>query len=387
MLCLFFFQAEDGIRDGTVTGVETCALPIFEKHQARAAGGEILEPLREPPHASELEDPILSFGEHLADQADVARIVLDQQYDLAIGHGLLSVGQRDHGKPEIVDGLHHLDELLQIHRLGHVAVRMQCVGLEHVLLGLRRGQNHDRNAHKPLVGLDLLEHLAAVLLRQVEVEQDDVGLGRVLVGSAPVQEVERLDAVLDPVEVVVHLALLQRLAREAGVSEVVLDQEDLHGRGDPVDFCVHVSPFWIFGSVKWKVLPSPYADSTQIRPRWRSTTFLHIARPIPVPGYSSCVCRRWNTRKMRSKYCDSIPMPLSATENRHSSPASSTLTWMRGASFVFLNLIALATRFCSSCASCVSSALTSGRESCVTVAGSEERRVGKECRSRWSPYH
>src|SRR5690625_7816377 len=33
MACLcfffFFFQAEDGIRDGHVTGVQTCALPIF----------------------------------------------------------------------------------------------------------------------------------------------------------------------------------------------------------------------------------------------------------------------------------------------------------------------------------------------------------------------
>src|SRR5690625_6715602 len=27
-LCYFFFQAEDGIRDGHVTGVQTCALPI-----------------------------------------------------------------------------------------------------------------------------------------------------------------------------------------------------------------------------------------------------------------------------------------------------------------------------------------------------------------------
>src|SRR5439155_19094252 len=26
----FFFQAEDGIRDGHVTGVQTCALPILE---------------------------------------------------------------------------------------------------------------------------------------------------------------------------------------------------------------------------------------------------------------------------------------------------------------------------------------------------------------------
>src|SRR5256885_10270081 len=28
VLCLFFFQAEDGIRDYKVTGVQTCALPI-----------------------------------------------------------------------------------------------------------------------------------------------------------------------------------------------------------------------------------------------------------------------------------------------------------------------------------------------------------------------
>src|SRR5207245_5776524 len=27
----FFFQAEDGIRDATVTGVQTCALPIFAR--------------------------------------------------------------------------------------------------------------------------------------------------------------------------------------------------------------------------------------------------------------------------------------------------------------------------------------------------------------------
>src|SRR5690625_7879921 len=30
----FFFQAEDGIRDGHVTGVQTCALPISERQNA-----------------------------------------------------------------------------------------------------------------------------------------------------------------------------------------------------------------------------------------------------------------------------------------------------------------------------------------------------------------
>ena len=31
----FFFQAEDGIRDYKVTGVQTCALPIFLRHFAK----------------------------------------------------------------------------------------------------------------------------------------------------------------------------------------------------------------------------------------------------------------------------------------------------------------------------------------------------------------
>src|SRR5689334_23803894 len=37
----FFFQAEDGIRDGTVTGLQTCALPISGQPAALAdvAGG------------------------------------------------------------------------------------------------------------------------------------------------------------------------------------------------------------------------------------------------------------------------------------------------------------------------------------------------------------
>src|SRR3712207_814831 len=30
-MCVFFFQAEDGIRDIGVTGVQTCALPIYPK--------------------------------------------------------------------------------------------------------------------------------------------------------------------------------------------------------------------------------------------------------------------------------------------------------------------------------------------------------------------
>ena len=34
MFVFFFFQAEDGIRDIGVTGVQTCALPIYSNHRS-----------------------------------------------------------------------------------------------------------------------------------------------------------------------------------------------------------------------------------------------------------------------------------------------------------------------------------------------------------------
>src|SRR5690625_7928345 len=47
-----FFQAEDGIRDGHVTGVQTCALPIF----TLSANGEVM---------------ILAFSEEAGENTDL----------------------------------------------------------------------------------------------------------------------------------------------------------------------------------------------------------------------------------------------------------------------------------------------------------------------------
>src|SRR5262249_57706148 len=48
--CFFFFQAEDGIRDWSVTGVQTCALPISLDCRARYGGGERDSPAQEQQH-------------------------------------------------------------------------------------------------------------------------------------------------------------------------------------------------------------------------------------------------------------------------------------------------------------------------------------------------
>src|SRR6266487_4880987 len=51
LFSFFFFQAEDGIRDGRVTGVQTCALPISSCSAALPPkeGGPVLENLSHPP--------------------------------------------------------------------------------------------------------------------------------------------------------------------------------------------------------------------------------------------------------------------------------------------------------------------------------------------------
>src|SRR5690606_40904185 len=50
ILLVFFFQAEDGIRDFHVTGVQTCALPIYSASQASYLSKHLRVHTGERPH-------------------------------------------------------------------------------------------------------------------------------------------------------------------------------------------------------------------------------------------------------------------------------------------------------------------------------------------------
>src|SRR5205823_7017003 len=52
----FFFQAEDGIRDKLVTGVQTCALPILGQRAAHLAPHVGAQPRRQRPLGAVLAD-------------------------------------------------------------------------------------------------------------------------------------------------------------------------------------------------------------------------------------------------------------------------------------------------------------------------------------------
>src|SRR2546430_6729406 len=87
VLVFFFFQAEDGIRDLTVTGVQTCALPISE-HGASDGLPMLLF------HSAHLHAEMAGFDNH----ADTLRsdFFLDGLGDLA-GKALLNLqAAREH---------------------------------------------------------------------------------------------------------------------------------------------------------------------------------------------------------------------------------------------------------------------------------------------------
>src|SRR5688572_31406701 len=54
MVFFFFFQAEDGIRDLTVTGVQTCALPICYALRTHSSEGNSLSLLDATPHVGQV---------------------------------------------------------------------------------------------------------------------------------------------------------------------------------------------------------------------------------------------------------------------------------------------------------------------------------------------
>src|SRR5690606_40766845 len=84
----FFFQAEDGIRYFHVTGVQTCALPIYRKPMAT---GENLFSMQDARN-------LLRYGGLRPDRDWL-------QFDCALGYGLVEYLRildmlRDHGRSE-----------------------------------------------------------------------------------------------------------------------------------------------------------------------------------------------------------------------------------------------------------------------------------------------
>src|SRR5262249_58870396 len=89
----FFFQAEDGIRDWSVTGVQTCALPISAPPRAPPVGSQALE----QQYVSRLEEHAAELAEHFAQSTDeIGRASCRERVE--ISGGAVSVKKKKRGR-------------------------------------------------------------------------------------------------------------------------------------------------------------------------------------------------------------------------------------------------------------------------------------------------
>src|SRR6266511_423164 len=109
MIHFFFFQAEDGIRDFHVTGVQTCALPIWLEGELAELTGQLRD-LEEATGASMSE----AIGEVGFDEeyADAGTYTFERERDLSlvdnvkdliekVQHALTSIDDGSYGRCEV----------------------------------------------------------------------------------------------------------------------------------------------------------------------------------------------------------------------------------------------------------------------------------------------
>jgi len=82
----------------------------------------------------------------------------------------------------------------------------------------------------------------------------------------------------------------ERFLGEPDVPRTVFEDENLDGLASGSNR-VHAFPL-LSSNPKWNVEPCPIWDWTEMLPPCRSTIFLQMANPIPVPSNSSRLCSR-----------------------------------------------------------------------------------------------
>lgn len=139
----------------------------------------------------------------------------------------LHAWQTNNLQEELIDLPYRTDELVEVDWLCDIGVGMQLVAAQDVFLRRGSGEHHDRDTREIRVGLHLLQQLAAVVLGQIQIQQDEVRSRRALEPTALVEKVEPFFTVVRDVQSILKLVVLQCLPRNEFVSRVVFDEQDL----------------------------------------------------------------------------------------------------------------------------------------------------------------
>src|SRR3712207_1012444 len=140
LYCFFFFQAEDGIRDIGVTGVQTCALPILPNPDVQGREKILRVHMRKVPLASDVEPKTIARGTPGFSGADLANLVNEAAL-LAARTGRRTVGMHEfeQAKDKVLMGTERRSLVMSedekrmtaYHEAGHALASMHLRSEEH----------------------------------------------------------------------------------------------------------------------------------------------------------------------------------------------------------------------------------------------------------------
>src|SRR2546425_10427520 len=139
-LIFFFFQAEDGIRDKLVTGVQTCALPIYESVFSLTQLPRRLAVIGAGPIGCELAQAFARFGSQVTVLERMDRILPREDTDAAdlVKQAMVRDGVRFVFRAQVLQVLQHGAEKVLYHKVNGV---IENLVVDEILVGVGRAPN------------------------------------------------------------------------------------------------------------------------------------------------------------------------------------------------------------------------------------------------------
>ncbi len=149
-----------------------------------------------------------------------------------------STRERYNSYPEILDGLHHANELIEVDGFLDVAIRSQPIGVAHVLISRGSCKHYQRNFSEGRVAFDFTKHFPTVYFRQVQIEQNQIRRCSIIMPASPVQHIQRFHAIPRDGEIHQASAFFECFASKPHIGRVVFYKQNIYR------FDIRVCGYW-----------------------------------------------------------------------------------------------------------------------------------------------
>ena len=197
-------------------------------------------------------------------------------------------------------------KLLAVDRFGHIAFDKKVFLLENPSVCCWSGEDDHRNATQFSIGAKVDEHFPAVFLRQVNIEQDQVGARCPRVTALLAQKLEGLLAVAHQRNPAGDLARTQCLNGEARVLQIVFDQQNYIDNATFADYTKLASGVhFLFVNGQATIKDSKTTGCLPGRALRRTKQCLETNARLPVPNVGKI------QHSTRFELCKQYQRPLS----------------------------------------------------------------------------